>query len=508
MVSTRLGTREVSRSFGSVRALVDVTFAVVPGTIHALLGENGAGKTTLIRSLSGLDHPDTGTIVSSDRPVRFAKPTDAFAAGVAVVQQELALSPGLTLLENLVLGIEPTRYGRVQWNAARRRAEDLADSIGARIPWTTPASDTDVGTRQQVEIVRCLFRGADTLIFDEPSAVLAPSQIDALLGQLTRLRDSGNTIVLITHKLDEALAVADDITVLRAGRVVDSKPVGSVDRDGLSRMIVGESLPPDRHPRSSRPGAPVVILRDVELQGRRQPVGPVDLEVRSGEILGVAGVAGNGQDELAEALIGLRPVRRGQITLDDSDITASSVAVRRGRGMSFISADRRHEGLTVTEPLVDNVIIGCHRRAPLARHGWLSHRRARRYAAEVLARFNVRFGSIGDPALSLSGGNQQKLVFGREMTLQPRVLIAAQPTRGVDVRGIQELHRVLADARDDGVAIVLVSQELDELIALCDRILVMYRGSPNGQFDPADPKVRTQVGAAMLSELSQSEPVA
>lgn len=498
MVTTRLGADSIGRAFGPVQALDDVTFSARERTIHALLGENGAGKTTLIRSLSGLDQPTRGSVIVDGKPVRFSGPRDAFDAGIAVVQQELALSPDLTLLENLVLGIEPTTGIRVDWREAQERARALANSIGATIPWNRRAADVEVGTLQQTEIVRCLFRGANTLIFDEPSAVLAPSQIEGLLNLLRSLRNQGNTIIIITHKLDEALAVADDVTVLRGGKVVHSQPAEGLDAAKLATLIVGDSLPPQRTDRHAELGDVILEVADLVIPGRQTTVGPIDLEVRSGEILGIAGVAGNGQEDLVESLIGLRAPVRGSVTVDRDDLTRSSVARRRAAGMSYISSDRRNEGLSVTESLIDNVVTGMHRRAPLARHGWLSPSASKRWAADVLTRFNVRFGQTTDPAASLSGGNQQKLVFGREMSLSPKLLIAAQPTRGVDIRGIRELHDVMLSARDEGVAIVLMSQELDELIAMSDRVLVMYHGAAVGFFDPADPDAKSKIGGAML----------
>jgi len=500
MSTARLGADGITRRFGSVQALTDVSFTARERTIHALLGENGAGKTTLIRSLSGLDQPDAGSLVVNDERVHFKGPREAFEAGIAVVQQELALSPDLTLLENLVLGNEPTRRGRVDWSAARRDAERIAESIGAALPWQRRVADVEVGTQQQLEIVRCLYRGADTLILDEPSAVLAPSQIEGLLRLLEALREQGNTIILITHKLEEALRVADDVTVLRAGKVVHSQAVAGLDRSQLSRMIVGEDLQQIRTARTSPIGEPVLQVRDVSVSGRHGPVGPVSLEVRAGEVLGVAGVAGNGQEDLVEAIVGLRRCARGSVHLDGRDVTGAPVRTRRVAGLGYISGDRKHEGLTVGEPLVDNVAVGHHRSAPLAKRGWLSRKAARRMAGEVLERFKVRYGEVTDPATSLSGGNQQKVVFGREMTARPRLLVAAQPTRGVDVRGIRELQDALLGARDEGTAIVLMSQELDELIALSDRVLVMFHGQPCGVFDPDEAGAREAIGRAMLGD--------
>lgn len=498
MTVTRLGAVGVTRRFGQVLALDGVTFAVSPGQIHALLGENGAGKTTLIRLLSGLDRPDDGTVVVDDHDVEFHGPRDAFAAGIGVVQQELALSPNLTMLENLVLGMEPARFGRIDWSAALSRAEEIAQSIGASIPWRELAARVPVGSRQQLEIVRLMYRGADTLILDEPSAVLAPSQIEKLLNLLRALREQGKTIVFITHKLEEVQAVADEVTVLRGGRAVATQPVAGLDRGQLAELVVGQHVDVARNPRTGRPGAVMLSVKSLQVRGRQQTVGPVDLELRAGEILGLAGVAGNGQDELIEAIAGVRPTLSGTVTVADVDITHVSVDRRRGVGLSYVSADRKGEGLSVTEPLSDNVALGGHRSAPLSSRGMYFPKRARNLAGEVLDRFGVRYGKVTDPAATLSGGNQQKVVVSRELAQDPTVLLAAQPTRGVDVKGIGELHAELLRARERGVAILLLSQELDELLAVCDRIHVMYAGHSNGTFLPDQPAVRAAVGEAML----------
>ncbi|MGO1973623.1 MAG: ABC transporter ATP-binding protein [Propionibacteriaceae bacterium] len=504
MTSMRLGADGISRRFGPTVALDRVSFGAERGHIHALLGENGAGKTTLIRALSGLDQPDDGTVLVDGEPTRFKGPRDAFTAGIAVVQQELALSPHLTMLENLVLGIEPVRRGRIDWKGARRRAEEIAESIGAEIPWHRQCTDVPIGARQQLEIVRALYRGADTLILDEPSAVLAPSQIEGLLDLLRKLRDQGTTIILITHKLEEVLAVADAVTVLRGGHVVHSQADVDLNRTELAELVVGEHITTATNQRSAVAGDVVLTARGLLVRGRQQSVGPMDLEVRAGEILGIAGVAGNGQDDLVEAIVGVRPILAGTLSLAGDDITHSPVDRRRAAGIGYISADRKEEGLSVTESLADNVVLGGHRTPPVGRGGRYFARRARAQAAEVLAAHSVRHGSVTDPASTLSGGNQQKVVVGRELSFEPAVLVAAQPTRGVDVKGIRDLHRELLAARDRGVAIVLMSQELDELQALCDQIIVMHAGVRNGTFDPDETGARQLIGAAMLGSSGES----
>lgn len=496
--TSRLGTRALSRNFGSVRALDDVTVDFRRETIHALLGENGAGKTTLINLLSGLDRLEHGTVLMKGEPVDLSGPHDSFNHGVAVVQQELAMCPDLTLLENLVLGHEPMSRGRIDWRTARRRAVEIAESLGVDIPWNRPAGETVVGTLQLVEIIRCLFRGADTLLLDEPTAVLAPSQVRGLLDLLSMLRTEGATIVLITHKLEEALSVCDDVTVLRGGRVVHTGQVADISRDELARHVIGSDVSTISRAESRHYGPEVLSLAEAAVAGGSQYVGPVNLSVRQGEIVGVAGVAGNGQDELMEAVVGIRPLAAGQIFLNQENISGCRAGERRSRGTGYISADRRHEGLSITEPLVDNVVFGNHRHSPISRRGWMSRATMKRVAEDILDRYHVRYGGLGDPASSLSGGNQQKAVFGRELIRSPKLLVASQPTRGVDIKGINELHAHLLSQRDAGCAILLMSQELDELLTLSDRILVMFRGQVVESVEADDRFARERIGRAML----------
>lgn len=498
---SRLATKELVRVFGTTRALDHVSVNFRKQSIHALLGENGAGKTTLIKALSGLEPPDAGIILVDESPVELKNPNDAFKHGVAVVQQELAMCPNLTLLENLVLGNEPMNFGRIDWQSAHRRAEMIAESIGVSIQWNSRAGDNVVGTLQQVEIIRCLFRGADTLLLDEPTAVLAPSQIKGLLDLLVRLKQNGNTIILITHKLAEALSVSDDVTVMRSGRVVHTGPANELSREELARHVVGDSIPRLARPKTQDFGNEMLKLNEAVIRGRHQQIGPISFALHEGEAVGVAGVAGNGQDELMEAVVGLRGLASGRIYLNGEDITKRSVKERRERGLSYISADRRHEGLSVTESLVDNVALGNHWKRPLT-HGLLMSRSGMKsFAERTLDSFNVRYRSPTDPASSLSGGNQQKLVFGRELSGSPRLLVASQPTRGVDIKGIHELHTHLLRQRNESRAILLMSQELDELLTLCDLILVIFRGQIVEAVPVSDSRARDRIGNAMLGKV-------
>lgn len=495
----RIGARGVSRSFGPVRANTDVTLEVRPGTVHAVVGENGAGKSTLMKMLYGLDQPDNGTVVIDDEDVTLSGPREAIARGIGLVQQELAIIPGLTLLENLVLDAEPTRGPSIDWGSARETADRLSAGGGVEIDWTSDAATTSVAVSQQVEILRLVHRGADVLILDEPTASLAPAQAAELLDLLRELRSNSRTIVFISHKLDEVVHIADRITVLRAGRTIGEYERGEVDRDGLAALIMGDAATPEADEERSRraPGDVVLSVSGLHCDDDRaiERVTGVDLDVRAGEILGVAAVAGNGQEELAEALIGIRTPSSGQITVAGREVSRASVRKRRQLGLSYVSADRKHEGLALDLPITMNAIAGP-KLSGLATRGWLGRRRTKAEGQAVLERADVRYGSAEDPVSALSGGNQQRVVLGRETIGDVTVLIASQPTRGVDVRGIEQIHELLRRARDEGSAIVLFSEELDELLKLSDRLVVLHRGTVAGEL-PAGAS-RSEVGALML----------
>ncbi|MET4782965.1 ABC transporter ATP-binding protein [Glaciihabitans sp. UYNi722] len=502
-VSCRIGARGVSRSFGTVRANVDVTLQVRPSTIHAVVGENGAGKSTLMRMLYGLDFPDQGSIIVNDEPVSLASPREAIARGIGLVQQELAIIPELTLLENLVLGDEPKSGVRIDWKKAAARAAELSASVGVNIEWGANAAHTSIAVQQQVEILRLVYRGADVLILDEPTAVLAPAQADELLRLLSSLRDAGRTVIFISHKLDEVIGVADYITVLRSGRTVAENVRGEIDRDGLAALIIGDSDLPITTVSHGIPGDVVLVAAGLSANDDRgiRRVENVGFRVRAGEILGIAAVAGNGQEELAELLIGVRRAATGAIRVGERNVERAGVRARRRSGIAYVSADRKHEGLALGLSLRDNVIAtpGI---STLASAGWLRKSAVMTRVRDILTRAAVRFGSAADLASSLSGGNQQRLVIGRETASRPLVLIASQPTRGVDVRGISYIHELLRQARDNGAAIVLFSEELDELRELSDRVLVMHRGRVAGEL-PAGAS-RAEIGQLMLGDSDES----
>ncbi|THG33211.1 ABC transporter ATP-binding protein [Naasia lichenicola] len=502
-VRCRIGARGISRSFGPVRANVDVTLTVRPGTVHAVVGENGAGKSTLMRMLYGLDQPDAGSVIVDDEEILLSSPRAAIERRIGLVQQELAIIPELSLLENLVLGQEPGAFGRIDWKAAQKRAEELSRSVGVAIDWSASAARTSIAIQQQVEILRLVYRGADVLILDEPTAVLAPVQADELLGLLSSLRDAGRTVIFISHKLDEVLSIADHITVLRSGRTITELEPGEIDRAGLAAFIVGDSEMPNRPTTRGNPGTVVLhadAISAVDDRGVTRLDG-VAFEARAGEILGIAAVAGNGQEELAEVLIGIRASSSGELSLDGQGIGRMSVRARRRAGLAYVSADRKQEGLALGLSLADNSIASPALKE-LARAGWLRPSAVAARVDAVLGRAAVRFGSASDPASSLSGGNQQRVVLGRETIGKPRVLIASQPTRGVDVKGIGYIHELLRRARDEGAAVVLFSEELDELRELSDRILVLHRGRVAGVLDGESS--RAEIGELMLGHTSHA----
>jgi general nucleoside transport system ATP-binding protein len=483
----RLGARNVSRAFGSVHANAGIDLSVRAGTVHAVVGENGAGKTTLMRILYGLDQPDSGTVVVDDRPVRLRDPAAGIRHGIGLVRQELAMVPSLTLLENLVLGTEPRRRGRIDWATARTQADALAAGSGVDLPWEARAESVSVSVRQQVEILRALRCGADVLILDEPTAALAPAQVTDLLRLLAGLRDAGRTVVFISHKLDEVLAIADEITVLRGGTVVATHLRADISRESLVELVIGEHVPTEPVTEPPRPGAEVLAVR-VDTPVR------ASLTVHAGEIVGVAGVAGNGQDELVECVVGVRSCT-GTILLSGNDIAGQPVDRRRSAGLGYISGERRTEGLSLDASVADNVIAGTHRN--LGRRGWLSPSTVRSRVQRVLDDYAVRYGRTTAPARTLSGGNQQRLVIGRELDRRPRLLVAAGPTRGVDIAGTEFIHARLRELRANGSAILLVSEHLDELLSLSDRVVVLHQGEVVGEV-PGGPESRSAVGNLML----------
>jgi ABC-type uncharacterized transport system ATPase subunit len=475
---------DVEKSFGAVRALRGASLEVMPGEIHALVGENGAGKSTLMRILGGLIKPDAGRVEVNGRDVTGWSTSDAIAAGVGIVHQHFMLVPTLSVAENLVLGCEPRTRGIVL--DSRRAADDvrkLSNETGLVIAPDRLVSDLSVGEAQRVEILKVLFRGARILVLDEPTAVLSPPEVRELWAVLRQLRENGGTIVLITHRLDEVVDLSDTITVMRAGQTVARIRTSETSPAEIARLMVGRevSLSAGKRvqpaPRQTGPRPDQGLeVRNLSVVGSRgiRVVDGVSFSVKPGEILGVAGVEGNGQTELIEAIAGLRTVFAGDILIDGADITRRNVAQRHTAGLSHIPEDRHRRGLILEYTVADNLILGVQKR--FSRRGLLERDRVAANAAEEIASFDIRPPNSALPARALSGGNQQKVVVAREIGREFSVLLASQPTRGVDVGAIEFIHQQLLDARARGKAILLVSAELNEVLALSDRIAVMYRG--------------------------------
>jgi ABC-type uncharacterized transport system ATPase subunit len=474
----------IDKSFGAVRANRGASLEVAQGEIHALVGENGAGKSTLMRILGGLMKPDAGRVEVDGRDVTGWSTNDAIAAGIGVVHQHFMLVPTLTVAENLVLGCEPTtRLVGLNYQRAEDDVRKLSNATGLVIAPDRLVSGLSVGEAQRVEILKVLFRGARILVLDEPTAVLSPPEVRELWTVLRRLRDNGATVILITHRLDEVIELSDTITVMRAGTTVARIKTSETTASEIAHAMVGRevSLSAGKrvqpNPQASAPQPDRGLeVRNLYVNASRglRAVDDVNFSIKPGEIFGIAGVEGNGQTELIEAIAGLRPVFSGEILVDGIDITRRSVAARHDVGLSHIPEDRLRRGLILEYTVADNLILGV--QDDFTRRGVLESDRIVEHAQEDIARFDVRPANPALAARALSGGNQQKVVIAREMGRDFSVLLASQPTRGVDVGAIEFIHQRLLDARAGGKAILLVSAELNEVLALSDRVAVMYRG--------------------------------
>jgi len=480
----------ITKRFGDVTANDGVDFTLERGSVHALLGENGSGKTTLMSVLYGLYDQDEGTIHVDGEPKTFGTPRDAMDEGVGMIHQHFQLVPPMTVLQNIILGQEPTENGLVHEDGARGRIEEICSRYGFDIDeyLDTPVADLDLGVQQRVEIVKSLYRGAEVLILDEPTAVLTPQEVDGLIDVMNDLREDGRSLIFITHKLDEALAVADDITVLRDGEAIGTVSAAETTEQDLARMMVGREVVFDRLEREETDGEPALGAEGLRVRGDRgqEQVSGVDFTVREGEILGIAGVQGNGQSELVEAVTGLRGVEDGTITFGGEDITDTSRRERIESGIAYIPEDRQTEGLVQDYSLVRNALLGNQTIEPFASGGFLDWGEVRSHAEEIVEAYDVQPPDAENEAGSLSGGNQQKFIVGREIEHEPDVMVASHPTRGVDIGAIEFIHNRLVDLRDRGLAVLVVSSKLEEIQTLADRIAVMYEGEFIDVVDPDD----------------------
>jgi general nucleoside transport system ATP-binding protein len=484
-----LELKGITKRFGSLVANDHIDLSVAPGQVHALLGENGAGKTTLMNVLYGLMQPDEGEILLDGKPVRFHSPKDAIAAGIGMVHQHFMLVPVFTVAENVTLGIEETRRsGLLDRRKMRKDVRELSQRYGLAVDPDALVEDLPVGIQQRVEIVKALVRDATVLILDEPTSVLTPAETEELFRIIRQLKDGGRSIVFISHKLKEVQAIADTITVLRRGQVVGERPP-SASEDELASLMVGRDVQLRVSKEAAKPGPVVLDVADLIVTDPtgRVWVNETSFQVRSGEILGVAGVQGNGQTELCEALMGLRPTAAGEVTLNGRDLTHATPAQRLEAGIAYVPEDRQEDGLIGDFSVADNMVLDQYNRPPFASGINLRLGAIEANATKLVEEFDVRTTSVDTPVGTLSGGNQQKVILARELGQQHKVLIASQPTRGLDVGSIEFVHRRIVEQRDMGVAVLIVSAELDEIYALADRIAVMYEGRITGFRPPTVP---------------------
>ncbi|HVL82886.1 MAG TPA: ABC transporter ATP-binding protein [Pseudonocardia sp.] len=489
----------VTKRFPGVVANSDVHLRVRRGEVHALCGENGAGKSTLMKIVYGMQQPDEGTITVDGAPARFRSPADAIRAGIGMVHQHFMLADNLTVAENVLLGAE-ARLG--MGSRARRRIAELAEVVGLVTDPDGLVERLGVADRQRVEILKVLYRGARTVILDEPTAVLVPQEVDELFATLRTMRGEGYTFLFISHKLDEVRAIADMITVIRRGTTVGTVAPDAVTSRQLAEMMVGSELPTPQHGETTVTDREVLRVEGLRLAaegGGRAVLDGIDLVVRAGEVFGIAGVEGNGQTELVETIMGMRRATAGRVLVGGRDLSRASTLRRREAGIGYIPEDRTRYGLLGTQPLWANRMLGHQSRPPVARpgrFGLLDAVAARRDTERIVAEFDVRTPGVEVPAAALSGGNQQKLVVGRELSGDPVLLIAAHPTRGVDVGAQAGIWDELRRARARGLAVLLISADLDELIGLSDTIAVLLRGRLVGTADPAT-VTPEELGASM-----------
>lgn len=480
--------RGVTKRFGGFTANDSVSLELRKGEIHALLGENGAGKSTLMNVLFGLYQPDEGEILVRGEPVAIDGPNRAIRLGIGMVHQHFKLVQPFTVAENIVLGSEPLRMFALDMAAAVRDVVRLSRQYGLKVDPQAKIEDISVGMQQRVEILKTLYRGAEIIILDEPTAVLTPQEIDELMDIMRSLVRQGKSIFLITHKLKEIMAIADRVTIIRRGKAVGSVKKTETSPRELAEKMVGRAVSFEIDKAKLAPGEPVLEVRDVCANDPRglPALNGISLQVRRGEILGVAGVDGNGQSELIEALTGLRPIRSGSVLLNGRDITNRSPRHISESGLALIPEDRHKHGLVLDFTMRENMVLNTYFHKAYTKRGFLDEEAMERHASRLIEQFDVRPPDSRALARSLSGGNQQKSIIAREIDKEPDLLIAAQPTRGLDVGAIEFIHRKLVDQREKGKAVLLVSFELDEILKLSDRIVVMYEGRIVGQTRPED----------------------
>jgi len=494
----------IEKKYPGVVANRDVSLNVKAGSIHAIIGENGAGKSTLMKVLYGLIRPDAGHIKAFGKDVELKSPQDAIALGIGMVHQHFKLADNATVLENVILGSEPTRMGFIiNFDQARKKLVEIAEHYGLEIDPDESLSNLGVGERQRVEIAKVLFRGAKILILDEPTAVLVPQEVEELFSNLRELVKRGLTVLFISHKLDEVLSIADEITIMRQGTTVASRTPKSTNKVELAELMVGGELPKPRAGETKSTGESLISIKNASYmrQDGRQVLNNLSLDLMGGEILGLAGVEGNGQSELIELIMGLIKPSGGTVEILGLDATKTLTKDIRNAGVAYIPQDRQRDGLLMAAPLWENRVLGHQFASPMANNVWVNKGEAIEDSKRVVSEFDVRTPGINVLASALSGGNQQKFIVGRELSGSPKVILAAQPTRGVDVGAQAIIWDHLMKARSEGAGILLISADLDELFSLSDRIAVIYSGSIVATLDP-NKTTPEQLGLAMTGAKS------
>jgi general nucleoside transport system ATP-binding protein len=482
-----LELRGITKRFPEIVANDHVDFDLRKGEVHALLGENGAGKSTLMNVLYGLYRPEEGQILINGKPAELGSPKASIENGVGMVHQHFMLIPVMTVAENIVLATEPVHNGvMLDYPVAEKRVQEISTRFGLEVDPRAIVQDITVGQQQRVEILKALYRGADILVLDEPTAVLTPQEAKELFAIVKSLTEQGKSIIFISHKLNEVTEIADRITVLRRGKKIETLPSAGATEEGLARLMVGREVLLRVDKSAGSPGSPLLRVEGLSVEDDRgiEKVSDVSFQVHSGEIVGIAGVDGNGQTELIDAIAGLRRVNAGRIQVGEEDVTDEGCRGCLAAGLGHIPEDRQRRGLVLDFSLAENIALHDYDHPPSSRFGWLYPKRLNAKAAKLIQEFDVRGGGPQTAAGGLSGGNQQKVILAREIDRNPKVLIAAQPTRGLDVGAIEFVHRRLVEERDEGRAILLVSLELEEILSLSDRILVMYEGQIVGEFPP------------------------
>ncbi len=500
-----LEMRGITKRFPGVVANQSIDFDVRKGEIHTILGENGAGKSTLMKILFGLYQADEGSVLLHGKPTELRSPSQAIAARIGMVHQHFMLVPPLTVAENVCLGLPSSRRPFTDLDRVAKRITEISQAHRLAVDPYAEVWRLSVGERQRVEIIKALYRQVELLVLDEPTAVLTPQEVDDLFGILRQMAEDGHGLIFISHKLHEVMALSDRITVLRDGRVVGTTTPDQSTRESLARMMVGRDvrLTPDKP--EARPGRPMLSIRNLDVLGDRgtPAVKSVSLDVRAGEIVGIAGVSGNGQRELAEAIAGLRVAQGGEILIDDQDVTHQPTRHRRDVGLSYVPEERMRDGVVAEFTVCENLVLVDHANDQFTRWGLLAANAIRRHSKEKVEQFDVKTPDVDTPTSSLSGGNIQKVVMARELGAAPLVLLACQPTRGVDIGSTEYIHRQLIDQRTRGAGIVLISEDLDEVMGLADRIAVMFEGEIIAIVEAGEAR-QDQIGLLMAGVVTPS----